>query len=411
MKNYHLFLLLLLFSACSKFSDDLNLISHPTPTLDIDTHLPVINLILNKEEFEEMTSQPDDEIEIEGSFYLYRNQALLIQNQKIEIEVKGGFSTKFPLKSLGIKFDDKYDNTDRSLINPQQVLPNHNLDKIKAIRLRNSGSDFTNTMLKDLSVTQLAINAGLNVDLTYGEPALVYINGDFYGLLNLRTEANTNGMAGLYDVKKKDVTLAKITTPAFIKKDGDFERLDRLVQAIANEELDFVKEELDLNSFIDYMIFESYIGNTDWPHNNARIHAIKDGKFRFVLFDLDKVSWLKMDKSPLQIITNKRLIKVNKDEATVDIITDLFFLLYEDTAFKDSFWERYQFLLDQQTLAYDKFKTIVDYNADQINPLMPLQIEKYQAPGSMIEWQIELDKLLSLFREREEVVREYIENR
>ena len=87
-------------------------------------------------------------------------------------------------------------------------------------------------MLKDLSVTQLAIKAELDLDLTYGEPALVYINDQFHGLLNLRTEANTNGMASLYDVKKKEVTLAKITTHALIKKDGDFDRIDRFVEAI-----------------------------------------------------------------------------------------------------------------------------------------------------------------------------------
>lgn len=111
------------------------------------------------------------------------------------MEVKGGFSTRFSLKTLGVKFENKYDNSDRSLINPNKILPHHNLDKIKAIRLRNSGNDFVKTMIKDLSLTQLAINAELNLDLTYGEPVLVYINNEFHGLLNLRTEANSNGMA------------------------------------------------------------------------------------------------------------------------------------------------------------------------------------------------------------------------
>jgi len=268
MKNYYFILFLLFLSSCSKFSDDLEVISRQTPTLDIATELPVINLTVNKEEFEEMTNRPDDEIEIEGTFDLYRNQALLIENQAIEIEVKGGFSTRFPLKSLGIKFEDKYDNSDRSLINPKKILAHHNLDKIKAIRLRNSGSDFRHTMLKDLSVTQLAINAELDLDLTYGEPALVYINDQFYGLLNLRTEANTNGMAGLYGVKKKDVTLAKITTQEFIKKDGDFDRIDKFVEAIEQQDIAHLKNELDLQNFIDYMVFESYLGNTDWPHTN-----------------------------------------------------------------------------------------------------------------------------------------------
>ena len=151
-------------------------------------------------------------------FNLYRDKQLVIANEAVELSIKGGFSTRFPLKSLGIKFEKKYDNTDRSLIHPKQLLPHHNIDEIKAIRLRNSGSDFRNTMLKDLSMTQLAINANLDIDLTYGTPALVYVNEEFYGLMNLRTEANTNGMAGLNGVKKSAITLAKITTLEFIKR-------------------------------------------------------------------------------------------------------------------------------------------------------------------------------------------------
>ncbi len=64
--------------------------------------------------------------------------------------------------------------------------------------------------------------------------------------MNIRTEANTHGMVGLNGVKKKDITLAKITTREFIKKDGDFERIDRFVQAIEQEDIAYIKEELDL---------------------------------------------------------------------------------------------------------------------------------------------------------------------
>jgi len=324
----------------------------------------------------------------------------VVANQAIELSIKGGFSTKFPLKSLGIKFDKKYDNRDRSLINPKQLLPHHNIDKIKAIRLRNSGSDFRNTMLKDLSITQLTINAGLDIDLTYGEPTLVYINEEFYGLMNLRTEANTNGMAGLYQVKKRDITLAKITTLAFLKKDGDFDRIDRFVAAINESDIVYIKTELDINNFIDYMIVESYLGNTDWPHNNARFYAVKDGPFRFVLFDLDKVAWLKMDKSPLAIITNKQ---------QKNMLTDLFLLLYKEADFQQKFWDRYQLLLKQNALSFDKFKMIVHTNAAEIEPVFPLQINKYNTPNSMTQWMIELDKLLLLFQEREAVVRGFVE--
>ena len=108
-----------------------------------------------------------------------------------------------------------------------------------------------------------------------------------------------------------------------------------------------LKEEIDLDSFVDYLIINAIISNTDWPHNNARFFAIGMEKFRFVLFDLDKVAWLKMNKSPLEIIDNKQ---------QKNIITDLFFMLYQEESFQKQFWDRYQELLKNETLAFEKFQ-------------------------------------------------------
>ncbi len=386
---------------CSSFNEDLELTLASPSFSTIETALPIINIIADETAFDQLLAQPGEDLEIVGTLNLFRNKELVVTNEAVELSIKGGFSTKFSLKSLGVKFEKKYDNTDRSLINPKKVLPHHNINKIKAIRLRNSGSDFRNTMLKDLSMTQLAINADLDLDLTYGEPTLVYVNEAFYGLMNLRTEANTNGVAGLNGVKKSAITLAKITTLEFIKKDGDFDRIDRFVAAINEQDIDYVTSELDINSFIDYMIFESYLGNTDWPHNNARFYAVNDGPFRFVLFDLDKVAWLSMHKSPLAIIDNKQ--KKN-------ILTDLFFLLYSESAFQQAFWNRYQLLLEKGVFSFEQFKTIVAYNAQQIEVLIPLQIAQHDSPNSMMQWQVELDKLLLLYQERAAVVQEFVTN-
>jgi len=107
-----------------------------------------------------------------------------------------------------------------------------------------------------------------------------------------------------------------------------------------------------------------------------------------------------MDKAPLKIIENK---------LTPNILTDLFFALYEDEAFKEAFWERYNFILQSKEIAHDKFKPIVAANAAKIESVLPMQIDLYQSPGSMMQWKIELDKMVQLFEERESVVRGYVE--
>lgn len=51
-----------------------------------------------------------------------------------------------------------------------------------------------------MSYTKLAIEAGLDLDLTYEEQTVVFVNNVFLGVMNLRTEANTSGISRLYDV-------------------------------------------------------------------------------------------------------------------------------------------------------------------------------------------------------------------
>ncbi len=389
--------------SCSKFEEDLSqvgILEIDQPLEEIVTDLPIINITVEEYEFDDMYNRFTEDIEIEGRFNLYRNHQQVINNEEIELEFKGNYSRQYSLKSLGVKFEEKFDNSNRTLINPTEILPHHNLDEIRAIRLRNSGNDFSKSMLKDLSYTQLAIQAGLDLDLTYGEASLVFINNKFYGLLNLRTEANTNGMAGLYDVKKSKVTLAKMETATLIKKDGDFERIDALVEAVNNKDIEYLKTEIDLNNFIDYMVFESFIANEDWPETNVRFHAINDSKFRFILFDLDVANDLLINKSPISFI----------DKPKENFMTDLFFVFYEDENFKKQFWNRYTFLMKRESLSSSKFESHVLFNFQSIKNVMPLQIEKHQSPKTMIEWYLEVEKLITHFNRREEVIKKIIGN-
>jgi len=402
MKKFNYLLICVLAFGCSRFSEDINMTPLPDSFSELDTELPIVNIRVKQKKFDKMFEQYEEEIEIDAEFDLYRNQVLVVDDEDVELEIKGNYSTRYTLKSIGVKFEDKYNNTDRSLINPEKVLPFHKVDKIKAIRLRNSGNDFPKTMLKDLSYTQLAINAELDLDLTYGEPALVYINEEFYGLMNIRTEANTNGMASLYGVDKDDITLAKVTTHVLYKKDGDEQRIDDFVSATERRDLNYIKSEIEIDNFIDYMVFQSYTGNTDWPHNNCRFYAIGNAPFRFVLFDLDNVANLKINKLPITLIEGKRV---------PNIITDLFFVLYEDITFKDAFWNRFKFLVERGTVSPDQLQNIVYKNASAIESEIKFQIQEHSSPRSFIEWELELDKLLVLFEERAEMVRLDLENR
>lgn len=390
-------LALILVTGCSVYQEEINIDVQDYENLEpstIETSLKVVNLVVDQKEFDNMYSNVNEEIEIEGLFNLYKNGQLLIEDELVELELKGTFSVEFPLKSLGIKFDKAYDNSDRKLIDPDN-LPFHDLDKIKAFRLRNSGNDFKFTLLKDMSLTQMAIEAGLNLDLSYSEQVVVFVNDSFLGLMNLRTESNANGMSRLYDVGKSKITLAKIVKDGIVeKKDGDFERIDRFFNAISEKDYEYLNDEIDTDNFIDYMIYQSYIGNIDWPHNNVRIFAVNDSPFRFVLFDLDLAILQKTNSAPEKFINN----------SIDNPITDLFNLFYENEEFKTEYDARYEQLIESDLLNAKKFEGIVEQYKDNIKHLIPTQIEKHEFPRSMTEWLIDIERMKSNFEQREKAL-------
>lgn len=399
MKQIIFSLIILYFFSCTSFNEEIKLDVPNYTNLtseNIKTNLKVANIIVDQNEFDKMYDDYNKEIEIEGLLNIYKNGVNLIQNQVVEIQIKGGISRESSLKSLGVKFDDPYNNTNRNLINPLS-LDFHSLDQISAFRFRNSGNDFYYTMLKDISYTKLAIQANLNLDLMYTEQTVVFINNSFLGIMNLRTESNANGMSGLYNANKSDITLAKILSFGELdKKNGDFNRIDNFMNAIKNEDYNYLKNEIDVNNFIDYMFFQSYIGNVDWPFNNVRFFAVGNQPFRFVLFDLDKVSGQNIKTSPISIINNP----------ISNPISDLFNIMYKNAEFKQLYDERFNFLIQSDLITAERFNNIVDEYTKNIENIITLNIDKYKHPNTLIEWYINISRLKNNFKTREVFVKQ-----
>ena len=53
------------------------------------------------------------------------------------------------------------------------------------------------------------------------------------------------------------------------------------------ENYQYLNELVDLNNFMDYIIFETFIANTDWPANNMRCWKTDGGRWRWIFFDGD----------------------------------------------------------------------------------------------------------------------------
>ena len=95
------------------------------------------------------------------------------------VKIYGNYSRAFPQKSLTIFARGAYGSTSIDY----QIFPEKNIENFEAIVLRNSGNDFDNTHFRDGLVSIIADRVGVTAQAF--RPAVVYLNGEYWGIHNL----------------------------------------------------------------------------------------------------------------------------------------------------------------------------------------------------------------------------------
>ncbi len=148
-----------------------------------------------------------------------------------------------------------------------------------------SAGNTNNTYMQDqwTRLTQLEMG-GYASRHTY---AHLYLNGMYWGMYSPTERMNAEWasayMGGTSD--EWDV----INTGGNVV-DGDTREWSRLMRATSrNVDYEEVKQLVDIEGFIDYMIVNQYIGNWDWPHNNwyASRRRAEGEKWRFHSWDAE----------------------------------------------------------------------------------------------------------------------------
>lgn len=378
--------------SCTKYSIDKDhKIDTNTLTIDnISTQLNVINLMADSALLDSMMKHPGSDVEIDAFFNYYSNHSPLIENKKIELQIKGTSTIHYPLKSLKIKFYKKVKNLFTPILQVDQLLANHSIDELKKISLRNSGNDFYGTFIKDISFTDLAIELALDLELSYHQPVQVFLNHSFYGLLNLRTEKDDNSLGKLLNVDNDDVNILKISHIGDGQEElefgsGDEQVIDGLIAAVETSDKEFLVENIDLNCFADYIIFEDLIGNSDWPYNNVEIYNVgANGKFRFFLYDLDFAA-----------SADKQFVGESDYNG---FLRKLYDTLKSNPDFFELLGRRQKEIYNQASP--ELFQSIVDKNASRIEYEIPYNMAKYDTPSDNIAWYYELERLLEQYETR-----------
>ena len=211
-----------------------------------------------------------------------------VLNQDTGVQLHGA-STKFvQQKTLRIYARTEYDPINNKLDYPffpgLKDSESNPITSFKRILLRNSGNDFGDTMLRD-AFNQILVG-NLNFEEMAYRPAVAYVCGEFYGIVNIRERFDNEYVASHFPVKKSDVVMigcpnANGGLELAEGVQGDQAHYVNLNTFINQKDLnikanlDYVNTQIDLSSFKDYFAMEMFIVNTDWPGINSKIWRSK----------------------------------------------------------------------------------------------------------------------------------------
>ena len=254
-------------------------------------------------------------IEFAGSIEYFDTNEELLYNSNVDIKVHGNSTRSYPQKSHKI-------TARSSLGNGKFEYPffgDNYLKKFDKLILRNGGSDFTELLCRDIVSSALADEIGLFH--SKGFPTTMYLNGEYWGKINLREKIDNDQIAEIYDIDERRINYFDI----WEAKQGNAARFDSsivLLEAIQNknsqEFVDMFNLYFDKENCMDYFIFNTYVNNRDWIVNNVLAwNSIDyDNRTRFTVWDTD-VAYIYYDEHLLSYIdtiqgkqyTYPRLIK------------------------------------------------------------------------------------------------------
>jgi hypothetical protein len=206
-------------------------------------------------------------------------------NQQAGMSLFGGYSRMLPQKSLAIIARSKYGKKRFKY----RIFKERKIKKYKSFIIRNSGGDFKRTQLRDAFMTQLAKPTGVAIQAY--EPAVVYINGQYWGIQNIREKISEHYLAANYKVDKDKLDILRHNA---VKRHGYSKNYKFLISFLRNNDLsddkivDSLATFMDIHDYIRYNIAEVYSDNKDAGGNIRYFRERKPGaKWRWIFYDLD----------------------------------------------------------------------------------------------------------------------------
>lgn len=321
-------------------------------------------------------------------FEYFDAQGNRLLDQHIDIRIGGACSRNQPQKSFVVKARDKYG----SKTIDYKLFPNKDIDEFGGFILRNSGNDFNLTMFRDALIQHLTVGQ-MDIDYLDYQPTAFYLNGQYWGIQNLREKIDADYIEANYGVDQEDLDLIETwwlplegSLDAYSSYQSTLSSMDRST----SEAFEYISEHIDVQEYINYQVTQIYVANTDWPGNNVKFWRQRsaNGKFRWIMWDLDfgfalyeGASWA--THPTLEFATDPD----NTGWPNPDWSTLHFRLVLENPEFRKRFIETMLSAMNT-TFAPDRVNAIIDEFRERIVAEMPYHKTRWGGDMNSFEWEV-----------------------
>jgi len=229
-----------------------------------------------------------------------------------DYKITGQYSRAKEKKSFAITLREEYG--DKRL--KYSLFPDYpELKKFKAFSLRNFGNNSGDDYLRDRLGTSMT--EGLGVDYQRGRYVVVYYNGKYYGIHDLRERNNEYYYETKYGYAPNDIDLletsASGTDEASTGSSADYKAMIEWLRSNSlSSDANYKKitDQIDIDNYINYMQAEMFLNNSDWPHNNIKKWRVasQKTKWKWFLYDTDfgfGVSYNTQNGNVFSYVTNE----------------------------------------------------------------------------------------------------------
>ncbi|MCH2199576.1 MAG: CotH kinase family protein [Flavobacteriales bacterium] len=339
----------------------------------------------------------------------------LVSQEHFDLEIHGGWSRAEPQKSFRIDFKSAYTGRlEYPLFSQKPFIQDFN-----NLNLRNGGQHVWSDKMQDGWVSRI-VNDNTAIDNMAWEPCIVYLNGEYWGMYEVREKMDEHYLESNHSVSSDALDLLNPAGLATINSEealaGTTDQFTEAYLAIMAEDADsesfytLADSYFDMDNYMDYFAVQTLIQNVDWMGIAWGLNNVKawrphneDGKWRYMMYDVDGAvgyfgqnindNYLAFARTPLYASPNSQI----------------FDKMCTNDEFRCSFSNRYADLINT-IFQPESFIQIANDMQAEMQSGIPDHVDRWASPESVTSWEYSIDLMVNYMEDRIPTAREHLQS-